>query len=155
MDERFDITVLYDLEQQMTLKLFDTETNKDFILTLVYARCDAIDRIELCASLDYLAQDMVLPWIVGRYFNVIYDEEEKFGGLPVSINKVDDFRQCMNTCNLTDLGFKGSIFTWWNGRAEEDYIFKRLDRCFANIEFQQMWLVLEITHLSKIGSDHS
>ncbi|XP_070034714.1 uncharacterized protein [Nicotiana tomentosiformis] len=54
-----------------------------------------------------------------------------------------------------DLGFKGSIFTWWNGRADEDFIFKRLDRCLANMEFQQTFPILEVTHLSKIGSDHS
>ncbi|XP_075103192.1 uncharacterized protein LOC142177960 [Nicotiana tabacum] len=60
----------------------------------------------------------------------------------------------MNTCDLFDLGFKGSIYTWWNGRAEEDCIFKRLDRCMANIEFQQMFPGIEVTHLPKIGSDH-
>ncbi|XP_075083560.1 uncharacterized protein LOC142167295 [Nicotiana tabacum] len=90
----------------------------------------------------------------GGDFNVIWDKEEKFGGLPILLNKVDNFGHCMNTCNLTDMGFKGSIYTWWNGRAEEDCIFKRLDRVFANMELQQLWLGLEITHLSKIGSDH-
>nr|XP_009768841.1 PREDICTED: uncharacterized protein LOC104219801 [Nicotiana sylvestris] len=82
------------------------------------------------------------------------DEEEKYGGLPVSLIEVDDFRHCINTCNLTDLGFKRSIFTWWNGRSEEDCIFKRLDRCLGNNELQQTFPGLEITHLSKIGSDH-
>ncbi|XP_075101794.1 uncharacterized protein LOC142177223 [Nicotiana tabacum] len=90
----------------------------------------------------------------GVDLNVIWDEEEKFGGLPVSLNEENDFRHCMNTYNLTDMGFKGSIYTWWNGRAEEDCIFKRLDRVFANMELQQLWPGLEITHLSKIGSDH-
>ncbi|XP_070036716.1 uncharacterized protein [Nicotiana tomentosiformis] len=60
----------------------------------------------------------------------------------------------MNTYNLTDLGFKGSIYTWWSGRAEQDCIFKRLDRCFANMEMQQLWTGVEVEHLSKIGSDH-
>ncbi|XP_075092253.1 uncharacterized protein LOC142172518 [Nicotiana tabacum] len=69
-----------------------------------------------------MARDMNSPWLVGGDFNVIWDEEEKFGGLPVSLNEIDDFRHCVNTCNLFDLGFKGSIFTWWNGRAEEDYV---------------------------------
>ncbi|XP_070042161.1 uncharacterized protein [Nicotiana tomentosiformis] len=54
-------------------------------------------------------------------FNVIWDEEEKYGGLPVFLNETDVFRHCINTCNLFDLGFKG----------------------------------IEVTHLSKIGSDHS
>lgn len=44
--------------------------------------------------------------------------------------------------------------TWWNGRTEEDCIFKRLDIVFANCELQQLWTELEVTHLSKIGSDH-
>ncbi|XP_070043307.1 uncharacterized protein [Nicotiana tomentosiformis] len=71
------------------------------------------------------------------------------------MNEVLYFRHCVNSCNLVDLDFKGSIYTWWNGRAEKDCIFKRLDRCLGNIELQQMLHRLEITHLSKIGSDHS
>lgn len=121
----------------------------------MYAKGNSIERIELWDTLNALAQDMIVPWLVGGDFNVIWDEEEKFGGLPVSLNEVDNFRHCVTTCNLFDLGFKGSIYTWWNGRAEEDYIFKRLDRCLANFELQQMGPGLEITHLSKIGSDHS
>ncbi|XP_070054360.1 uncharacterized protein [Nicotiana tomentosiformis] len=97
---------------------------------------------------------MSLLWVVGGDFNIIWDEEEKFGGLPVHMNEVLDFRYCVNTCNLFDLGFKGSIYTWWNGRGEYDCIFKRLDKCLANVVFQQMFARLEITHLSNIGSDH-
>ncbi|XP_019230596.1 PREDICTED: uncharacterized protein LOC109211515 [Nicotiana attenuata] len=154
IDEVFDVTIIYDMVQQLTLRLFHTETHVEFILTLVYAKCDPIERIELWDSLYYLARDMTTPWLVGGDFNVISDEEEKFGGLPVSLNEIDDFRHCINTCNLTDLGFKGSIFTWWNGRADVDCIFKRLDRCFGNMEFQQTFPDLEVTHLPKIGSDH-
>ncbi|XP_070015054.1 uncharacterized protein [Nicotiana sylvestris] len=81
-----------------------------------------------------MASGMTIPWLVRGDFNVSWDEEEKFGGLPVSLNEVDNFRHCINTCNLTDLGFKGSIYTWWNGRSEEDWV--------------------EVSQLSKIGSDH-
>ncbi|XP_019257601.1 PREDICTED: uncharacterized protein LOC109235804 [Nicotiana attenuata] len=55
----------------------------------------------------------------------------------------------------TDGNADGRIFTWWNGRAEEDCIFKRLDRCLAKSEFQQTFPGLEVQHLPKIGSDHS
>ncbi|XP_019232504.1 PREDICTED: uncharacterized protein LOC109213198 [Nicotiana attenuata] len=154
IDEIFEVTILYNMTQQLTLRLFHTETYVELILTLIYAKCDHIERIELWDTLFAMASDMAVPWLVGGDFNVIWDEEKKFGGLPVSINEVDDFRHCINTCNLTDLGFKGSIYTWWNGRSEEDCIFKRLDRCFGNIELQQTFPGLEITHLSKTGSDH-
>ncbi|XP_019263812.1 PREDICTED: uncharacterized protein LOC109241529 [Nicotiana attenuata] len=155
IDEIYEVTVMYNMVQQLTLRLHHTETHVDFVLTLVYAKCDATERIELWDSLYYIAADMTVPWLVGGDFNVIWDEEEKFGGLPVHINEIDDFRHCINTCNLSDLGFKGSIFTWWNGRAEEDCIFKRLDRCVANAEFQQTFLGIEVQHLPKTGSDHS
>ncbi|XP_070020141.1 uncharacterized protein [Nicotiana sylvestris] len=155
VDEVFEVTVMYNMVQQLTLRLFHTESHVEFVLTLIYAKCDAIERIELWDLLYAMARDMDAPWLVGGDFNVIWDEEEKFGGLPVSLNEIDDFRHCINTCNLFDLGFKGSIFTWWNGRAEEDCIFKRLDRCLANVEFQQTFPGIEVQHLSKTGSDHS
>ncbi|XP_075109246.1 uncharacterized protein LOC142181032 [Nicotiana tabacum] len=155
IDEVFEVTVMYNMVQQLTLRLFHTESHVEFVLTLIYAKCDAIERIELWDSLYAMARDMDASWLVGGDFNVIWDEEEKFGGLPVSLNEIDDFRHCINTCNLFDLGFKGSIFTWWNGRAEEDCIFKRLDRCLANVEFQQTFPGIEVQHLSKTGSDHS
>ncbi|XP_075109001.1 uncharacterized protein LOC142180813 [Nicotiana tabacum] len=154
IDEIFEVTILYNMTQQLTLRLMHSETHVELILTLVYAKCDRTERIELWDTLYAMASDMTIPWLVGGDFNVIWDEEEKYGGLSVSLIEVDDFRHCINTCNLTDLGIKGSIFTWWNERSEEDCIFKRLDRCIGNNELQQTFPGLEITHLSKIGSDH-
>ncbi|XP_070021012.1 uncharacterized protein [Nicotiana sylvestris] len=149
IDEVFEVTVMYNMVQQLTLRLFNTESHVEFVLTLIYAKCDAFERIELWDSLYAMARDMDAPWLVGGDFNVLWDEEEKFGRLPVSLNEIDDFRHCINTCNLFDLGFKGSIFTWWNGRVEEDCIFKRLDRCLANFQFQQTFPGIEVQHLSK------
>ncbi|XP_070009723.1 uncharacterized protein [Nicotiana sylvestris] len=107
IDEVYEVTVMYNLVQQLTLRLYHSETHVEFVLTLVYAKCDAIERIELWDSLYYMASDMTIPWLVGGDFNVIWDEEEKFGGLLVHLNEIDDFRHSINTCNLSDLGFKG------------------------------------------------
>ncbi|XP_016465580.1 uncharacterized protein LOC107788409 [Nicotiana tabacum] len=153
-NEIFEVTILYNMTQQLTLRLMHSEKHVELILALVYAKCDRTERIELWDTLYAMTSDMTVPWLVGGEFNMIWDEEEKYGGFPVSLIEVYDFRHCINTCNLTDLGFKGSIFTWWNGRSEEECIFKRLDRCFGNTELQQTFPGLEITHLSKIGSDH-
>ncbi|XP_009796308.1 uncharacterized protein [Nicotiana sylvestris] len=155
VDDDHGVDIVYDLEQQLTLKLTNMDTQLSFMVTFVYAKCDSIERIELWDSLYNLASDMSLPWLVGGDFNVIWDEEEKFGGLPVSLNEINDFRHCISTCNLGDPAFKGSIYMWWNRRGEDDCIFKRLDRCLGNIELQHVWPSIEVTHLSKIGSDHS
>ncbi|XP_070010247.1 uncharacterized protein [Nicotiana sylvestris] len=139
IDEVFEVTIMYNMVQQLTLRLVHTESHVEFVITLIYAKCDVIERIELWDSLYEMTRDMNAPWLVGGDFN----------------NEIDDFRHCVNTCNLFDLGFKDSIFTWWNGRAEEDCIFKRLDRCLANLQFQQTFPGIEVQHLAKTGSDHS
>lgn len=106
--------------------------DKQSIVTLVYAKCDAIERIEIWDFLYHLASDMELPWLVTVDFNIILSKEEKYEGLTVYLSEVHDFAHCINTCALYDLGFKGSLYTWWNGRSDDACILKRLDRYLAN-----------------------
>ncbi|KAG5630893.1 hypothetical protein H5410_002610 [Solanum commersonii] len=80
------------------------------------------------------------PWLVGEYFNVIMDAAEKLGGLPITHNKIVDLHS--------------SNITWWNGRIEGEYLFKRLDMIFGNMKFMQELPMLEVKHLIKEGSDH-
>jgi hypothetical protein len=50
--------------------------------------------------------------------------------------------QCMNAldeCYLKDLGYKGSMHTWTNGRHDENFIKERLDRAVANIEWTALF----------------
>ncbi|XP_060183197.1 uncharacterized protein LOC132613164 [Lycium barbarum] len=156
VDEEYETTILIiDNVQQLTLKLFNWDLDIELVVTLVYAKCDRTERIELWDSLSYLASDITTPWLFGGDFNVIVDEEEKYGELPVSIAEVEDFRHCIQICNLTDLGYKGSIYTWWNGRGGDDCVFKRLDRCLGFFEWQELYPGLEVSHLIKNGSDHS
>ncbi|KAG5626762.1 hypothetical protein H5410_011980 [Solanum commersonii] len=70
--------------------------------------------------------------MVGADFNVILSDEEKIGGLSVYPHEYEDFSCCINSCDLTDIKYTGSPFTWWNGRVDEGCIFKRLDRVAVN-----------------------
>lgn len=106
IDEDHGVDIIIDMEQQMTLKFTNLETKKCVMVTFVYAKCNAIECIELWDNMYVIASEMSLPWLVGGDFNVIWDKEEKFGRLPVSLNEVNDFRHCINTCNLFDLGLK-------------------------------------------------
>lgn len=42
--------------------------------------------------------------------------------------EIIDFAIYISSCALNKLKFTGSSYTWWNGRIEEDCVFKRLDR---------------------------
>lgn len=79
-----------------------------------------------------MAERLHIPSLVGRHFNVIMNEKEKFGGLPVTQMETSEFAQCVSNCALTKLPFSGSVYTWWNRRTGEDNIFKRLDRFLGN-----------------------
>ncbi|XP_070034821.1 uncharacterized protein [Nicotiana tomentosiformis] len=155
IDEDIDVEVLIDMDQELIPKLFHRVVSKGLIGTLVYAKCDVIERIELWDSLYHLASDMMVPWIVGGDFNVILFEEENYVGLLVYISEVEDFSHCKDICALYDLGFKGSLYAWWNGRSDDSCIFKRLDRYLANQQFQDLFPTLEVEHLIKFGYDHA
>ena len=51
--------------------------------------------------------------------------------------------------------FKGSSFTWWNGKADSDCIFESLSRIPYNQEMQGWFNYMEVEHLDRTGSDHA
>ncbi|XP_060182174.1 uncharacterized protein LOC132611821 [Lycium barbarum] len=75
-----------------------------------------------------LLLNVQVPWIVGGDFNVILKADEKLGGLPFNHSKTDEFAHFVNNCGMMKLKFSGRRYTLWNGKTEEDCIFKRLDR---------------------------
>ncbi|XP_075085216.1 uncharacterized protein LOC142168440 [Nicotiana tabacum] len=102
-----------------------------------------------------MASDIELPWLVGGDFNVVLHKDEKIGRLPVHPPKYEDFAFCVNSCGLFDQVYKGSPFTWWNGRLNAECIFKSLDRIFVNLPFQNMMPIIEVEHLIRTRSDHT
>ncbi|KAH0720014.1 hypothetical protein KY284_005044 [Solanum tuberosum] len=117
-----------DYVQQVTIRFKKRGSNDYFRNTVVYARCSALERLELWEQLEEIAENSTIPWLVGGNFNTIIDEAEKLGGLPVTQTEIVDFVQCTNACALNGIKFKGSSYTWWNGRIEEESIFKSIDR---------------------------
>lgn len=83
------------------------------------------------------------------------NEEEKIGGLPVIDVDHEDFENCIFSCDLNKIQFKGSPFTWWNGRTDSNCIFERLDKNFSNQEMQDRFNHMEVEHLARTGSDHA
>ncbi|KAH0708725.1 hypothetical protein KY284_010152 [Solanum tuberosum] len=68
----------------------------------------------------------------GGDFNVKLNSEEKKGELLVVDADYEDFKNCIEFCDLVQVQFKGSPFTWWNGKVGKYCIFERLDRILIN-----------------------
>ncbi|XP_060211976.1 uncharacterized protein LOC132639554 [Lycium barbarum] len=147
--------VISESEQQVTLQLIHSSLNQSVLVLVVYAKCDRLEREELWDDMVDLVNQQDLPWIIGGDFNVIVSDEEKQGGLLVSSNETLDFSTCIQSYGLIDVGFSGSKFTWWNGRTEEDYIFKWLDRILVNQQVLDIMPSTAVTHMIRHGSDQA
>uniref|UniRef100_A0A803QMV0 Reverse transcriptase n=1 Tax=Cannabis sativa TaxID=3483 RepID=A0A803QMV0_CANSA len=93
------------------------------------------------------------PWAVGGDFNEIVSQSEKMGGLPKPRYLINNFRKALDSCQLRDVGYEGSDYTWCNGR-KNDLIFERLDRVCGNLEWFDMFPSMKVRHLDRTNSDH-
>jgi hypothetical protein len=79
---------------------------------------------------------------------VLFDHE-KIGGAHANRGSCEVFESCVNDCNLLDLGYAGSNFTWNRGQ-----LYERLDRVLCNPTWQEIFSDSIITHLPLPTSDH-
>ncbi|KAH0653162.1 hypothetical protein KY290_031451 [Solanum tuberosum] len=153
--EGYQVDIIDDSFQQLTLKIHDSNMNKAFYATTVCTKCDSMQRVNLWEELYQLHNSSTLPWIISGDFNVVLNENEKIGGVPVQPADTEDFVNCIGSCDLTEVSYRGNPFTWWNGRVAEDCIFERLDRVLVYEELQDWFSQLEVEHLSTTESDHA
>lgn len=95
-----------------------------------------------------------LPWLLLGDFNEILCGKDKYRGQQVNINRALEFKDCIDNCNMINLGFAGPKYTWTNKRHIVDLILERIDRCFANPGWCIMYPEATVTHLPRTFSDH-
>lgn len=95
-----------------------------------------------------------MPWVIAGDFNEPLNNEHKFGGRGVSINRSMLFKECVDKCNMLDLGFLGPRLTWTNQRDVNVFIQERIDRFFVNPNWCAIYLEARVTHLTCCHSDH-
>ncbi|KAM0841990.1 hypothetical protein ACQ4PT_058650 [Festuca glaucescens] len=64
------------------------------------------------------------------------------------------FRECLDACNLADLGFVGPKFTWSNRQDAQCNIRVRLDRAVANESFSCLFQECSVENIITTSSDH-
>lgn len=93
--EEYQVVTMMDTDQMLTLHLNQIEGIQEITISIIYASTDRNTRVELWDTLYDLSNQIHTTWFVGGDFNVIVDETEKFGGLPVSFGETEDFIQCL------------------------------------------------------------
>ncbi|KAL6572341.1 hypothetical protein OROMI_013299 [Orobanche minor] len=119
------------------------------IMIIVYGRNTKIQRRDLWDDLLSVSQNQV-PWMVGGDFNIILQLEEKKGGACPIQSDMEEFSDCLLNCNLSDVGFAGTPFTWYR-----DGVWQRLDRILVSPEWYSSFPSMSTRHLPKYQSDHN
>ncbi|XP_062009502.1 uncharacterized protein LOC133726056 [Rosa rugosa] len=82
-------------------------------------------------------------------FNEIMCNADKSGGVSRATAPMRRFRETMSNCDLLDMGFVGSRFTWSNKYTKE-----RLDRAFQSLSWSNNFPFSRVVTLSPSESDH-
>ena len=129
-------------------------SNLTWLISAIYASPRLVERRILWNNLKTVAQLHNLPWLMLGDFNEVLCGEDKFGGNQVNLNRTLEFKECLDECNMLDLGFAGPKYTWKNRRPITSLILERIDRCFANSGWRLLYLETIVTHLPRTFSDH-
>lgn len=85
---------------------------------------------EMCA----LSADTIIsakPWVVLGDFNQTVNPNDSSSGSTRISKGMTLFRDCLSSSGLSDLTFRGHMFTWWNNQTAKP-LAKKLDRILVN-----------------------
>ena len=93
------------------------------------------------------------PWICMGDFNEVIYNDEHLGTCTRGEAQMCQFRECLEDCQLVDLGFSGPKYTWNNRQQGRDNMRVRLDRAVANGPFIQIFDT-QVQNIITTSSDH-
>ncbi|XP_030945883.1 uncharacterized protein LOC115970384 [Quercus lobata] len=152
--EKVNVTQLAKSEQETHVSVKVISSNLDYILTTIYASPRFREICILWNNLKNVANLCDKRWIIAGDFNEMLVDGDKFGGRTVSANWSLIFKECLDSCNMIDLGFTGPRFTLSNRRDILDLIQERIDRFFANPSWCALHPNARVSHLVRCHSNH-
>ncbi|GKU97282.1 hypothetical protein SLEP1_g10449 [Rubroshorea leprosula] len=156
-DSRLTVDIL-STSNQATHAVIQVSNNPLFpfnwFFSCIYDRPHFEIRNILWQELTTMANVIQGPWMIIGDFNDVVDQSEKFGGNDISQTRVRAYLDCMNNCNMVDLGLIGNRFTWVNMHFSNQLIKERLDRAWANLDWKLNFPEASLFHLPRTHSDH-
>ncbi|XP_074299406.1 uncharacterized protein LOC141630497 [Silene latifolia] len=107
---------------------------KKFLLTVIYAFNDLMERIILWKFLKETASTCTIAWLWVGDFNTVLSPIERLGGNTTDA-EMEHFQECVSLYEIEDIKATGALFTWSNKQAPTDRVYSRLDRAMGNPEW--------------------
>lgn len=89
----------------MVVKVRPLDIN--WLPSAVYASPRIAERRILWNNLISISELNNMPWMLAGDFNEPLVYSDIYGGRAISINNSLQFKECLNKCNMVDLGFSG------------------------------------------------
>lgn len=119
---KVEVTQMANTEQEIHISIKVRGSDFSWILSAVNASPRLEERTILWNNLATVAESHNLPWVIAGHFNELLNSNDKFGGRKISITRSLLFKECLDKCNMIDLGFSGPRFTWTNRREVDALI---------------------------------
>ncbi|KAL2926933.1 Phosphoglycerate kinase [Bienertia sinuspersici] len=132
--------------------VLDHENNPSWRAFGIYGWPEAMNKYKTWELMSSLKANCSTPYIMFGDFNEILSNNEKEGGAVRSERCIDAFRSVVDECELQDLGYKGSCFTWQRRRTAETMI---RDRFLAKKRWLALFPNYEVRHFPIYKSDHA
>ena len=126
---------------------------KKFSVSCIYGEPNESKRIWFWEKMSKIGLNRRGPWCMVGDFNAISGNHEKCGGPSRSDSTFECFNDMLKTCKMKEPVSKRDLFTW-GGRRGDHWVRCKLDRCFGNKEWFDMFPRVNQEFLEKRGSDH-
>ncbi|XP_062116903.1 uncharacterized protein LOC133830841 [Humulus lupulus] len=129
------------------------QNSKEFHITFVYGFNEVRGREALWLDLKDLKSNIDEPWMIVGDFNEILNYDERAGSKNHK-KPSESFKECVMYCQMEDLKFSGSFFTWNNKQKPEERIFSKIDHALVNLKWTDSFSNSEVVFLPEGEFDH-
>ncbi|CAM9004002.1 unnamed protein product [Rhodiola kirilowii] len=133
---------------------FIVHSSTAFRSTLFYGAPRSVDRGKSWDLIRKLRTMSTLPWCLIGDFNEILRYSDMSRNAWRRSHLMAQFRAVLADCQLSEVGYTGSKYTYSNRRQGSDETKCRLDRALATPEWRNIFKGAEVRHLTTFHSDH-
>ncbi|KAK7267105.1 hypothetical protein RIF29_19769 [Crotalaria pallida] len=153
--DMFGVEVIRHSSQLVHCRVNYNHDDSLYYVTFVYAHNDSERRIELWEDLKEIGESMMGKWMLLGDFSCCLNVQEKIGGLPLEPHNLQEFRDMVLHCQLEDMNYCGSFYTWNNNQEDGERILSKLDRVLVNYNWCRDWPDVQAEFGNCGVSDHS
>jgi hypothetical protein len=153
-DESIQVTVLESTARFIDVIVVDPTEGLSWRTTFIYGEPRVENRHLMWESLIELRAQSQQPWLDCGDYNEAMWQHEHFSNSLHGENQMAAFRDTLTLCELQDLGFLGTPYTYDNKRVGVQNVRVRLDRACADMSWIDIFPLASVKHLTSPRSDH-